>query len=101
NAHWNADMNIIAMALEKGMRLHARGDVEIARRSTLCARIALARYPQTRAVAGAGRNPHFYRLGMRHSSIASARGAGILQFARTAATWAGKVEPHRAGHLRN
>src|SRR6185369_12103396 len=95
----HADLDVVAVALEYGMRLHPQRDVEIPRRHPHRAGVSFARDAQPRAVLRARRDPHFDRLVPQHAAVTMAGGAGAVQRARPRTAGTGQVEFHRTGHL--
>src|ERR1019366_7888488 len=97
--HRHGDFNIVAFAKEERVRFHFGGDVEIARGGAHGAGIALAGDAQTGTVARAWRNADLHEFGVGDASLAAATGTSVAQLAGTAASRAGEVELHGAGHL--
>src|ERR1017187_439275 len=95
----HGDFNIVAFGAEKGMGCHFGGDVEIARDGAHGAGVALAGDAQAGTVARAWRNADFHTFGVGDASIAATTGTGVAQLAAAAASRAGEVELHGAGHL--
>ena len=94
-------MNVVAVAAEKGVRLHADRDVEIARRSAHSSGVAFAGHAQARAGLSARRDANLDHFGLRQAAVAMAGGADIAQAALAVAARAGEAEFHRARHLRD
>src|SRR4051812_2517860 len=93
------DLDVVTFAMEERVLLDARGNVQVARRRSVRAGVALAGDAEAGAVARAGGNPDFDLFGVGRATVAAAGRAGILEFAAAAALGTGQVEPHRAGHL--
>src|SRR5579875_426220 len=101
NRQRHLDVDVVSIALEEWMLLHANCDIKVARRPARHAGISLPRYPQPRPRRHALRNPHLYRVRPRHHALAPARRACVLQPPRSAAARARQVELHRPRHLRH
>src|ERR1017187_4265125 len=95
----HGDFNIVAFAAEKGMGLHFGGDVEIARDGAHGAGVAVAGAAKAGTAARAWRNADFPPLGVGDPSSPATTGTGVAQLAAAAASRAGEVELHGAGHL--
>src|SRR5690242_606669 len=93
------DVNVVALAPEKRMRLDADGDVQVASRAAVPAGIALPCDSQPRAGLRARRNAHVHGFCFRKASVAVASGADVAKPAFPIATRTSEAEPHCAGHL--
>src|ERR1035437_3789014 len=97
--HRHGDFNIVAFAKEERVRFHFGSDVEIARGGAHGAGIALAGDAEAGTVARAWRNADPHEFGVGDAPLPAATGTSVAQLAGTAASRAGEVELHGAGHL--
>src|SRR5580704_1713696 len=99
DADGNRDFDVVAVAPEKRMRLHADGYVKIAGRRAEGPGVALALHPQAGSLLGAGRNADVHDLGFGNAAVAMAIRTAISQAAGTLAARTRETEAHGAGHL--
>src|ERR1019366_7034030 len=95
------DFDIVPLAVEERVLLHFGGDIQVPWRRSHGSRVALARHPQSRAVARPRRNPRLHRLRARYPALTAAFRACVPQFPRASAPRARQVELHGSGHLRH
>src|ERR1019366_6340262 len=88
--NWHGAIQVFAFTLEEGVLPGVQHHVEVAGRSTVNARLTLARVEHTRAFFNSRGNFYRDRALARDAAMASALGAGIDdQFARALAGAAG------------
>src|SRR5690606_6419629 len=75
--HGHLAVQVVAVALEDIVLLHADLDVEIARRPSIDSRLAVAARTDAHAVVDAGRDLHLQRLAFLHAADAVAGRAGV------------------------
>src|SRR5712691_148359 len=100
DAHRHGDLDVVAVAAEKRMRIHAHCNVEIARRSAMGAGVTLARHAQPRTLLRARWNAYLHSFRLRDAAVAVTSGAAVAQPPRAFAARATQAEPHRSGRLR-
>src|SRR5579863_10069700 len=99
--HRHGDFDIVSVAAEKGVRIHAHRDVQIARRCAQRAGVPLAGHAQAGTLLRPGRNSHLDGFLGGDAAIAMAGRAVIAQPSRALALGTGEAEAHRARHLRH